>query len=59
MSLALEYFTTQGSSYRQSAVLQKVTGMTTDLYAEKYLYKPMGITECRRGIGPAAIIVEK
>lgn len=36
-----------GSSHLLSAILQKVTGMNTDQYAEKVLFKPMGIKDSR------------
>jgi CubicO group peptidase (beta-lactamase class C family) len=36
-----------GCSHLLSAILQKVSGMTTAAYAEKYLFKPMGLADFR------------
>jgi CubicO group peptidase (beta-lactamase class C family) len=36
-----------GCSHLLSAILQKVTGMTTAAYAEKNLFKPIGVTDYR------------
>jgi CubicO group peptidase (beta-lactamase class C family) len=36
-----------GSSHLLSAILQKISGMTTAQYAEKHLFRPLGINEYR------------
>ncbi|WP_373230958.1 serine hydrolase domain-containing protein [Cohnella sp.] len=46
-----------GSSHLLSAILQKITGMNTDQYAEKYLFKPMGITDSRWYADSKGIII--
>lgn len=46
-----------GSSHLLSAILQKVTGMNTDHYAEKHLFKPLGIHDSRWYSDPKGIII--
>ncbi|MCD9021782.1 serine hydrolase domain-containing protein [Cohnella silvisoli] len=46
-----------GSSHLLSAILQKVTGMTTAEYAEKHLFKPLGIDEYRWYSDPKGIVI--
>ncbi|WP_256757510.1 serine hydrolase [Cohnella sp. WQ 127256] len=40
-------FYDSGSSHLLSAIVQKISGMTTADYAEKYLFKPLGIEQYR------------
>ncbi|MFC5700076.1 serine hydrolase domain-containing protein [Cohnella faecalis] len=46
-----------GSSHLLSAILQKATGMTTDKYAERHLFGPLGIEEYRWQSDPQGIVI--